>query len=403
MKKGRKLLSMTGRFVFIVSLFFSVYVFAMFQGGKVSWTIFYMLTPFLLYSIALFVYPMNNIKAERIIRTRAVEKGGKLAVTVKLSRTLPFPLLYAGASEKWDDPEMAVKANNRTKHLFIFGFKKELEWSYEIEKLPRGEHIVQGIEIEVSDFFGWIQKRAFLDLKDTILVYPTTTPMKYVPINAQYDRGSLVSPFSLIKDTTMATGVRDYQAGDRVTWIHWKSFARTQNLMTKEFEDRQSEDLVVVLDNRASETFEEQVELAASIVEEAASHQANIGFISIGAETAVFPFIHSADQLHDVFVHLAKVKQVASEDVPPLDASSFTGGAGSIVLVTGNPDWPFIQSVMGFVKNRKSVICFIVVNREEPISDRLNEQIKFAEAKGITIHVLGKMQFSEAFKEVASL
>ena len=53
----------------------------------------------------------------------------------------------------------------------------------------------------------------------------------------------------------MATGVRDYQAGDRVTWIHWKSFARTQNLMTKEFEDRQSEDILVLLDGRESESI----------------------------------------------------------------------------------------------------------------------------------------------------
>ncbi|MDW0117629.1 DUF58 domain-containing protein [Sporosarcina thermotolerans] len=403
MNKGRKLLSMTGRFAFIVSLFFSVYVFAMFQGGKVSWTIFYMLTPFLLYSIILFVYPINTIKAERITRSHVVKSGGKLTVTVKLHRSFPFPLLYTVASEQWVDSELAANANNRTKHIFIFGFKKEVEWSYEIERMPRGEHIVEGIEIEVTDFFGWIQKRGFIDLKDTILVFPNTTPMHYAPINAQYDRGSLASPFSLIKDTTMATGVRDYQAGDRVTWIHWKSFARTQNLMTKEFEDRQSEDLIIMLDNRESETFEEQVELTASIVEEASGTQSNIAFVSAGAETSVFPFINSADQLHDVFVHLAKVRPIPAEDVNPLESFTFTAVAGSVVLVTGSPDWPFVQSVMGFVKNRKSVICFVVVNKTVPVSERLQEQIRYAESKGITIHVLGKMQFSDAFKEVANL
>lgn len=401
MRKGKELLSVTGRFVFIVGLFFSVYVFAMFQGGKVSWTIFYMLTPFLLYSIALFAYPLNRIKIERIIRTKTIESGGKLAVTVKLTRTFPFPLLYTVAIEKWADPAIAQKGKNRTKHIFLFGFKKNVEFSYEIDKLPRGEHVVEGVEIEVSDFFGWIQKRSLIALKDAILVYPNTTAIKYVPINAQYDRGSLVSPFSLIKDTTMATGVRDYQSGDRVTWIHWKSFARTQNLMTKEFEDRQSEDIIVLLDGRESELFEEKVELAASIVEEAANHQANIAFVSTGKETVAFPFIHSADQLHDVFVHLAKIKPVAAEQVHQ-STSALPAVAGSVVLVTADPDWAFIQSMMGLVKNTKSVICFVLIDGENILPTQLQEQIRFIKAKGITTHTLSRKQFSEAFKEVAS-
>ncbi|MCM3745269.1 DUF58 domain-containing protein [Sporosarcina luteola] len=401
MRKGKELLSVTGRFVFIVGLFFSVYVFAMFQGGKVSWTIFYMLTPFLLYSIALFAYPMNTIKAERIIRTKTIESGGKLAVTVRLTRTVPFPLLYTVAIEKWADPAMVRSAKANTKHIFLFGFKKNVEFAYEVDKLPRGEHIVEGLEMEVSDFFGWIQKRVFIELKDAILVYPNTTAISYVPINAQYDRGSLISPFSLVKDTTMATGVRDYQAGDRVTWIHWKSFARTQNLMTKEFEDRQSEDIIVLLDGRESNLFEEKVELAASIVEEAGNHQANIAFVSAGAETKAFPFIHSADQLREVFVHLAKIKPTATEDVQPV-AASLPGVAGSVVLVTADPDWLFIQSMMALVKNTKSVICFVIVDGENALHHQLQEQIKFAKAKGITMHALSRKQFSEAFKEVAS-
>ena len=88
-------------------------------------------------------------------------------------------------------------------------------------------------------------------------------------MDTQYDRGATASPLNIVKDTTMATGIRDYQSGDRVAWIHWKSFARTQTLMTKEFEDRRSQELILVLDGRPSEAFEEQVELAASILKEA--------------------------------------------------------------------------------------------------------------------------------------
>ena len=72
--------------------------------------------------------------------------------------------------------------------------------------------------------------------------------MVYIPIETRYDQGAAVSRIQSIKDTSMATGIRSYQPGDRVSWIHWKSFARTQTLKTKEFEDRQSQDLFVLMD-----------------------------------------------------------------------------------------------------------------------------------------------------------
>ena len=36
--------------------------------------------------------------------------------------------------------------------------------------MPRGEHVLEGIEIEVSDFFGWIRKRHFIQEMHTVLI-----------------------------------------------------------------------------------------------------------------------------------------------------------------------------------------------------------------------------------------
>src|SRR5690606_4814739 len=124
------------------------------------------------------------------------------------------------------------------------------KWQYEIEQMPRGEHVLQGVVIEVSDFFGWLRKTKMIAARDTILVFPKMIDLNYVPFDTQYDRGTLASLLNIVKDTTMATGVRGYQPGDRVTWIHWKSFARTQTLMTKEFEDRRSQEVLLLLDGR---------------------------------------------------------------------------------------------------------------------------------------------------------
>ena len=401
MRQVRRLVSSSSRFVFVLFVLLCAFVFAMFQGGYVSWTIFYTILPFVLYSIALFFYPLSMLAGERIIRTPSVNNGGKLKVGISVKRSFRFPLLYTVVSEKWREEEYLLSIGDKLKKLFLFGFRKKIEWDYEVERMPRGEHVLEGIEVEVSDFFGWIRKTRFIPIKNTILVYPNTTDIHYMSIDTQYDRGTKISPYNIVKDTTMATGVRDYQSGDRVSWIHWKSFARTQVLMTKEFEDRRSQQLTLIFDGRPSETFEEQVELAASILKEASTHQADIGFLSTGAEHKHYPFIRSEEQFSRVLVHLAKVKPTGDTATGmPSDYRNGPQQGESTILITGSPDWPFLESVVGNGTSNRSIVCFVVVKKVGPLQDVLAKDIRFAKSKGITVHMLTHSQFSTAFKEV---
>ena len=276
-----------------------------------------------------------------------------------------------------------------------------MEWEYEIERMPRGEHILKGLKSNYPTFSDGFEKRILFEVKHTVLVYPKITDIDYIPMDTQYDRGTMASPLNIIKDTTMATGIRDYQSGDRVTWIHWKSFARTQTLMTKEFEDRRSQELILVLDGRPSEAFEEQVELAASILKEASNHQAGIGFATTGPGQFTFPFIQSEEHLQRALIHLAKIKPAGdSSTVMSSRYGSELQRGGSIILITGSPDWPFIQSVVQNSKNASSVICFIVLKGDGVKRETFVEDVRIAKSRGITVQTLTQNQFREAFKGV---
>ncbi|MBB4826701.1 uncharacterized protein (DUF58 family) [Sporosarcina luteola] len=402
MKQGFQFLNASSRFLFVLLLLAATYVFAMFQGGKVSWSIFYILLPFVLYSCLLFFYPLRDLTAKRQIISRTLERGGKLEVKLLIQRTIPFPLLYTIVSDKWEDPSIAKLVGERGKRLFLFGFRKEIEWSYTIEDMPRGEHILRGVDMEVSDFFGWIRKTRRIEIKDVVLVFPKTRDIHYTPIQVQYDQGALASPFSLVKDTTMATGVRDYQSGDRVTWIHWKSFARTQTLMTKEFEDRQSEELLFVLDTRKPDLFEERIELAASSLKEATAEQASVSFISAGEKIHSYPFIQSADQYRNVLIHLAKLKPQADVLPESMEHGISMPNGGSLIFISSDPDWSFIQPLVMSLQNVQTIICLAVVDRDRPMSEKMLDQVHYLRTKGITVHILGKAEFATAFREVAS-
>ena len=80
----------------------------MFQGGTVSWAIFYIILPFVIYSILLFLYPMSEMTVERIIRTPHVQNGEKLIVSLTVKRKSRFPLLYTVVAEKWTGHEIAL-------------------------------------------------------------------------------------------------------------------------------------------------------------------------------------------------------------------------------------------------------------------------------------------------------
>ena len=124
MKKARYMLATSSRFLFVLLVLASAFLYAMFQGGKVSWTVFYMVVPFILYSVALFFYPLFDLTAERIIRTPVVQNGGKLIVSITVKRKFRFPLLYTVATEKFADHEIAALANGKLKTLFCLRISK---------------------------------------------------------------------------------------------------------------------------------------------------------------------------------------------------------------------------------------------------------------------------------------
>ncbi|MFX3672827.1 MAG: DUF58 domain-containing protein [Paenisporosarcina sp.] len=401
MKKKRFSWAIGGRLIFVLFILLFAFTFAMFQGGFVSWFIFYMLVPFALYSISFFFSPISKIEAERYIQTAQVRNGGKLIVTVKLTRPSRFPMLYLLIKEKTKSEALLKHAGNKLKTVRLVGMQKVIEWTYEIEHMPRGEHTFVGVEIEVSDFFGWVKKTHIFPIKQNIIVYPNVTEMIYMPIETRYDQGTAASPFTIVKDTTMATGIRDYQPGDRVSWIHWKSFARTQTLRTKEFEDRQSQDLFIVIDRQPSSTFEEQIELTASVLQAVVRHQASAAFLSLGANRYYFPGVQSEEQLQRTMFHLAKVtpdlKQPIDQILPKDSAMS---SATSVLLITGNLTAAWIDAIPKSAKNLRVCTCFVVMKKGAKVSKKDMAVHQLARSRGMVVHVLSQDHFANAFTEV---
>ena len=401
MKQIKKALSLWGRIIFVVFILLLTFSFAMFQGGFVSWFIFYMALPFVLYSLLLIFYPLQDIEMTRQIHTAQIRRGQKYSATVHFKRKLSFPLLYTVLTEKTNSIALRKRnpADNRT--MFMPGFRKSHTWRYEIEDMPRGEHVLEGIELEVADFFGWTKKTKMFPLKQTILVYPKTHDIPYRAIESSYDQGAMAAPHTLVKDTTMATGIRDYQPGDRVSWIHWKSFARTQTLRTKEFEDRQAEDLFLLDDRKPSDKFELQVELTASLLQSIVRANSSVAYLSIGSTLDSFPVIHSESHLQRVMYHLTKIlpdldrpaEEVVSRDLQQIRATT-------IIYVTTKLTVEMIEAIRRNVKNLNTCMCLVLSNKGEKFGKADEAAHQFAVSKGFIVKLVAPENFASVFTEV---
>ncbi|MGV3465502.1 MAG: DUF58 domain-containing protein [Heyndrickxia sp.] len=355
----------------IVLLFITlgiVFSYAMFQGGFVSWFLFYSFTPFALYALLVAFYPMSDFQVERTFNGDSYSVGDKLEITISLERKFPFPLFFLVIR---NDTSFTEKAEE----LILYPwFKRRISVVYTVENLQRGEHIFSDITIKSGDFLGLILKDRIIPDSKTILVYPSYIDMVYRSIESRYEQGASASQIRLQNDSTMVTGVRQYQPGDRFTWIDWKSTAKKNEMQTKEFEERQSHDISVILDRTPSKSFESMVKFSASLIRTIIRHGGQIGIYSVGKEHSIFPIRGGDEHQHQLFYHLAKVK--ADSNIPVytiLDGDkAFYQQAAAIMIVTSTLSQPLIDSSHKFTKKTGSVVIFVIKENGERITQEEN-------------------------------
>lgn len=357
-KNGSRLLTV----VLLIALTFG---FAMFQGGFVSWFIFFTVIPFFLYSLALGLVPLHFDAIERIVTPSYIQRGDHATVTVRFRNRSWFPIIFVIAQEAHIPETFYRSMHVAPSKLFLVGWRRHFEWTYEVRNTMRGEHTLPSLQFTVADFFGWIERTFEVEGATHFVVYPKATEMKNTSLHLQYEQGATATKFSMMKDTTMATGVREYRPGDRFSWIHWKSFAKNGDLRTKEFEDRQSQKLYVLLDRAKQPLFEGAVDLTASIVTSLIKSSAELSFITGDNKQGSFAHLRTAQQADKVLHYLAGVEERPTYDVLTLLRQEVQIQGGVLLLVTSNVREELMALLMSGSKYAKAIICFVVVTKEQ--------------------------------------
>ncbi|HNQ72676.1 MAG TPA: DUF58 domain-containing protein [Verrucomicrobiota bacterium] len=186
--------------------------------------------------------------------------------------------------------------------------QEERELEVVLHPLRRGLIRFEGCTLGRADPLGIFRALQRQSLPQSLLVLPRryALPPVALPGTRQYQQGG-VALASHIGQSDEFVALRDYQRGDPLRHIHWRSWAKVDRPIVKEFEDEFFVRHALILDTFTprphSDVFEEAVSVAASFACTALTQESLLDLLFVGAEAYSFTAgrgLAHADQMLEI-------------------------------------------------------------------------------------------------------
>ncbi|MFD2638035.1 DUF58 domain-containing protein [Piscibacillus salipiscarius] len=411
------------RLVLVVVLLGILFSYAMFQGGFVSWFLFFSFLPILLYSFLIVLYPLSWLKVDRSVSKRYIQAGQSLNVKITVKSHLPLPILFLIIEDQlprsihYSDtrhfkyqflrkPSSLLKSDTY-KTIIFPRFRRQVVYEYEITSVPRGSHELTDVRLVTGDFLGLVSKEHVYSNRVSILSEPREVPLRLKNDISYFEEGEQTAYSIKANHTNLVSGVRDYAPGDRVSWLDWKTTARKQKLVTKEFEQEKHKDLTVVLNGIQSEeddwlAFEGSVEMANSIVRESIDDHGKVSFVAIGENRHEIQLERGRRDLDRLTRFLAEVKLV--DESKPFSSKLLKEGMliskdRNIVVITHELD-PHLHRTMSRINQQDAKVSLIYIRSKHLVSSRERQGLDQLKQEGVIVTWLNEDQLTGRIIEV---
>ena len=238
--------------------------------------------------------------------------------------------------------------------------------SYRLLGLRRGRYVFEETVAVVEDPFGLDHVEERLSAPGALLVYP-----RLVELDRLFsDSGTFARDgrrFLLRRPAGFDLhSVREYEQGESLRKVHWRSTAKRGQLMVKELEDSPRDEIAVVLDADpqavVGESFDVQVRAAGSILL-AHARRGRRAVLVVNSARREQQRVHSADG--DWRQALDLLATVEPEPGPPLaallaDEAGAAARAQALVVVTASLPGPLTDALVAYAIGHGSVSLVLV-------------------------------------------
>ena len=216
----------------------------------------------------------------------------------------------------------------------------------EVEFIPsrRGYLEFSTSKIARPDPFGLF--RAIIKNKnpDSLLILPKTYRLSHVqlPGSRKYQHGGL-NTAGARGDSQEFLSLRDYQPGDPLRTIHWRSYAKRGEPIVKEFQDeffvRQGLVLDTFIESHSNHIFEEAISVAASFILSIEDQDSLIDLMLVGTDTYRFTAGRGFGKIDNMLEILACTQPCLDQPFEKLHELLFRYGNETSGLILILLDW----------------------------------------------------------------
>ena len=212
-------------------------------GRAILFNLAYLLGLLLIISFAWAWANINWVHLSRVTRTRRAQVGRPLEERFTVRNTSRMPKLWLEVRD------FATLPNHFSSHV-VNGLGPRGVYSWRVTTIcrQRGRYQLGPIRLTSSDPFGLFPMHRDLVPTTNVVIYPLTFEIHQfaLPLGVLPGGDALRRRTHYV--TTNASGVRDYAPGDSFSRIHWRSTARRDRLIVKEFELDPLADIWIVPD-----------------------------------------------------------------------------------------------------------------------------------------------------------
>lgn len=229
----------------------------------------------------------------------------------------------------------------------------------------RGVFPVGPLRIERTDPFAFTRAVTHLGSSPLLVVHPTIHQMPPLPTGHRRELEGTTSQVPQEGGISFHS-LRDYELGDDLRLIHWRSVAKTGNLMVRKNIVTSEPRLMILLDTRAAsyvnagnDSFEDAARLAASLVQAGCNSRYPLLFRTTGG---LLGDVTTAGEGRSAIMRILAEVQPADDD-PGLSAIlryAPTSAGVSLGVVTGRPE-PKAAGGISHVRSRFDMVTVIQV------------------------------------------
>lgn len=193
-------------------------------SNNLIFTLCFLLTATMFLSVWLSIRNLRGFSASQV-RVRPVHAGQPLAYEIALTE-------HSGQSHLYLTLKPAGKRDKKADKETFYHLRQDQpqEWTYQQSTEHRGVHNSQVLNVATTWPLGLFHlSKSLINLPET-LVYPQAQNCSPIPENISGQAAHAQ------QESEELAGLREYQPGDNLRRIHWRSLSKGQALQVKEFD-----------------------------------------------------------------------------------------------------------------------------------------------------------------------